>query len=296
MKGLIDLSGLPPDAVSDILGRASHYADLLEAQTTIDPILHDKVVTNAFFEASTRTRLSFERASMALGADVLSLDPEISSAVKGESLGDTLQTLAALGTDVLVLRHGEDDAPAYAANVTGLPVINAGAGTSMHPTQTLLDLLTIRRHFGRFEGLRLAIVGDIAHSRVAAGLIEALPSVGVDLRLVGPDSLLPGDADVPTTDDLDGCLGELDIVYLLRLQRERGTAQPSFYTEAFQMNSTRSARLNDRAVVMHPGPINRGIEITDDVADGPRSLILQQVANGVPTRMAVLEVVAGEAL
>ncbi len=293
MKGLISLSGMSRNEIDALLDEGDRYADALMRSEPFDRVLTGTVVTNAFFEASTRTRLSFQRAAMALGADILSLDPEVSATQKGESLRDSLLTLTALGTEILIIRHAEDDAPLLAAEWTGLPVINAGAGRSEHPTQTLLDALTIRRHFGHVEGLEIGIVGDIANSRVAAGLITTLPELGARLRLIGPEEFLPVAGDQRLSVDLDEHLSELDIVYLLRVQHERGAVLPPDYVERFGMGASRARMLKETAVVMHPGPLNRGVEITDDVADGPRSLILSQVRHGVPMRMAVLAATGG---
>jgi len=292
MKSLISLSGMSRNEIDAVLDEGDRYAAALMGSELIDRVLTGAVVTNAFFEASTRTRLSFQRAAMALGADILSLDPEVSAIQKGESLRDSLLTLTALGTEILIIRHVEDDAPLLAAEWTGLPVINAGAGRSEHPTQTLLDALTIRRHFGHVEGLEIGIVGDIANSRVAAGLITTLPELGARLRLIGPEEFLPSAGDQRLSTDLDEHLAELDIVYLLRVQHERGAVLPPDYVPRFRMDTARARMLPETAVVMHPGPLNRGVEITDDVADGPRSLILSQVRNGVPMRMAVLAAIA----
>jgi aspartate carbamoyltransferase catalytic subunit len=291
VKGLLSLSGLSRQAIEVLLDSADRFADLLAKGAPVERLLEGRVVTLAFFEPSTRTRLSFERASKALGADVFDLRPEVTSMVKGESFRDTLMTLTALGTDILILRHSQDDAAELAADWTGLPVVNAGSGRSDHPTQTLLDALTMRRHFGRLDGLRVGIVGDITNSRVAAGLITTLPILGANVTLVGPKRFLPTDVDAPVSVDLGETLPDLDVVYMLRVQRERGAEPPSNYGERLRLDSARIKLLSEGAVVMHPGPVNRGVEITDDVVDGPRSLILEQVINGVPTRMAVLNAI-----
>lgn len=298
MKGLISLSGLSRPEIEGLLDEGDRYAEALRGDLPIDPVLRGTVVTNAFFEASTRTRLSFQRAAMALGADVLSLEPEISATKKGESLQDSLLTLTALGTQILVIRHVDDDTPLLAAEWTGLPVISAGAGRSEHPTQTLLDALTIRRQFGHIEGIRIGIVGDIVNSRVASSLLVTLPELGAEVRLIGPEEFLPATRPHGVESlsvNLDEHLGDLDIVYLLRVQHERGAVLPDSYVERFGMDTSRARMLKETAVVMHPGPMNRGVEISDDVADGPRSLVLEQVRNGVPMRMAVLAAV-GESL
>jgi aspartate carbamoyltransferase catalytic subunit len=262
-------------------------------------VLAGRTVTTLFYEPSTRTRLSFEKAARSLGADVTTFVPESSSSVKGESFRDTVLTLAAMGSDALVLRHSLVDAAQLAARWSGLPVVNAGTGRREHPTQTLVDALTIRQHFGGLAGLRMAIVGDIANSRVARGHLSTFPRLGMELTLVGPPSLLPpaNPWNVPILTELDAVVGEVDIVYLLRVQRERGAAagsSESTYSRRYGMTAERLPLLKPSSVVMHPGPINRGVEIDDAVADGDRSLILRQVSNGVPVRMAVLDLAIGK--
>lgn len=250
-------------------------------------------MANLFFEPSTRTRLSFDLAAQRLGAKVLTSDPETSSVIKGESLQDTVVTVAAIGAEILVIRHRENGVPQAVAEWTGLPVVNAGDGTNEHPTQALLDIVTLKRRFGSLSGLVVGIVGDIAHSRVAGSLSHALPALGADVRLIAPAAWLPEETTLATTDDLDSALAELDVVYLLRVQTERGGVIEEGYIDRFGMNQSRAARLHEGAVIMHPGPINRGVELTDEIADSPRSLITEQVRNGVPTRMAVLGSLVG---
>lgn len=247
-----------------------------------------------FFEPSTRTRMSFERAAKALSADTMSFSPGTSSLSKGESLKDTALTIKAMGAEALVVRHKSTGAPWRIADWTGLPVLNGGDGAHQHPTQALLDALTIRRHFGSLDGLRIAIVGDIRHSRVARSDISTFATLGAEVTLVGPSTLLPVDLTgwpVSTADEIDDVL-DYDVVYLLRIQAERGGASvlPSLpeYVSRFGMTRERFAQLPDTAVVMHPGPMNRGVEIAPEVADHERSLVEQQVANGVAVRMAVL--------
>jgi aspartate carbamoyltransferase catalytic subunit len=243
-----------------------------------------------FFEPSTRTRLSFELAVNRLGGALITFEPDTASTKKGESLRDTALTVTAMGADILVVRHSKAGVPDAIHDWTGVPVVNAGDGAHEHPTQALLDVVTLHRRFGSLQGLRMGIVGDIRQSRVAGSLFHAMPVLGVDSVLIGPESLLPErepDGFEMST-DLDSHLGDLDILYLLRVQRERGTLMPDDYVERFRVDPERAAAMKPEAVVMHPGPINRDVEITGDVADGPRSLILSQVANGVPTRMAVL--------
>jgi aspartate carbamoyltransferase catalytic subunit len=257
-------------------------------------MLAGRTVTTVFLEASTRTRLSFEKAASMLGAHVMSFTPEVSSTSKGETFRDTILTLNAMGTDLFVVRHSLADAAELAARWSGVPVVNAGTGRREHPTQTLIDALTLRQRFGELRGLRMAIVGDVRHSRVARSHLAALPGLGVELTLVGPPPLLP-EADpwgVRFSTELDDELDALDVVYLLRIQRERGAVSgfPSdaAYAGRYGMNEDRVSMLKPGTVIMHPGPINRGVEVDDTAADGERSLILEQVANGVPVRMAVL--------
>ncbi|MDP9494419.1 MAG: aspartate carbamoyltransferase catalytic subunit [Actinomycetota bacterium] len=294
MSGLLGLRGLPRPVLEDLLDSAERFGKQLEGREKESAELRGVTVTTVFFEASTRTRLSFERAAVLLGAHVMNFIPESSSLEKGESLRDTLLTITAVGSDLLVVRHGLVGAPGLVARWTGLPVINAGDGRGEHPTQALGDALTLRKHFGSLEGLQVGIVGDVANSRVARSQLWALPTLGADLTLIGPKTLLPT-ADpwgVRMESELDPVLDRLDVVYLLRVQRERGAAAgfPSLaaYASRFGLTEARLSRLHPAAVIMHPGPINRGVEICDAAADGPRSLILSQVANGVPVRMAVL--------
>ena len=291
MSGLLTLHGMSKPNLTEMLDAAQ---DFVEAKIPVHADLAGATVTTVFFEPSTRTRLSFEKAAHHLGAHVMSFSPELSSTSKGESLRDTILTLTAMGSDVLVVRHWLADAADLAATWSGRPVVNAGVGRREHPTQTLIDALTMRQRFGQLEGLRMAIVGDIRNSRVARGHLVALPALGVELTLVGPAPFLP-DADpwgVRTATDLDAELGDMDVIYLLRIQSERGSEArfpaDAGYARRYGMNQERLSMLKPSSVVMHPGPINRGLEIEDAVADGDRSLILEQVVNGVPVRMAVL--------
>ncbi len=290
MKSLTTLRGLGPSELNELIASALvHVAQAESGEISGDP-LSGRAVAMMFFEPSTRTRLSFELAVNRLGADLMTLEPDTASTRKGESLRDTALTVTAMGADILVVRHSEAGVPDAIHDWTGVPVVNAGDGAREHPTQALLDVVTLHRRFGSLQGLRMGIVGDIRQSRVAGSLFHAIPALGVDAVLIGPESLLPErepDGFEMST-DLDIHLGDLDVLYLLRVQRERGTLIPDDYIERFRVDSDRAASMKPEAVVMHPGPINRDVEITGDVADGPRSLILSQVANGVPTRMAVL--------
>ncbi len=292
MKALLGIESLGIDGVRRLIDRAGWYAGALAAGERLLPSLAGTVVGTLFFEPSTRTRISFEVAARRLGAEVAAFDPEQSSMSKGETLQDTVLTVSAIGMDVLVVRHGEVGAPERVHRWTGRPVINAGDGTGEHPTQALADCLTLTRKFGTVEGLKVAVVGDIVHSRVAGSLLLALPALGAEVLLVGPGALVP-ETGFRSTDDLDSVVEEVDVVYLLRIQRERGADAGVDYRARFCLDDARAARMRPDSVVMHPGPINRGVEISSGVADGARSLILAQVANGVPARMAALEDVAG---
>lgn len=205
---------------------------------------------------------------------------------------DTVLTVGAIGADILVVRHRREGIPASVGEWADLPVVNAGDGANEHPTQALLDAVTLYQRFGRLDGLRMAIVGDVAHSRVAGSLIHAMPTLGVDLTLVGPRQWLPGDSAVAVTTHLDDVLPVVDVVYLLRVQTERGGVISEEYVTEFGLDRARSARMGGDAVIMHAGPINRGVEISEELAESPRSLIGEQVRNGVPTRMVVLTAVA----
>jgi aspartate carbamoyltransferase catalytic subunit len=289
MSGLATLDGLGRDRLIGLLDKADGLVGSPPSSA-----LAGATVTTAFFEPSTRTRLSFEHAAHRLGAYVMTFTPDLSSTVKGESLKDTILTLTAIGTDLFVIRHRLADAATLAGGWSGKPVINGGIGSREHPTQTLADALTLRQEFGRLDGLRMAIVGDIRNSRVARGHLIALPILGVEITLVGPTPFLPATNPwgVRTGTDLDDELGDVDVVYLLRIQTERGStsgiSSDAGYARRYGMNRDRLSMMKPSAVIMHPGPMNRGVEIDDASADGERSLVLRQVANGVPVRMAVI--------
>ena len=287
--------GLPRNDLEEILDLADEFTQVLSRPIPRVPALQGKLVANLFFESSTRTRLSFERAARALSADVMSFSASGSSLSKGESLKDTALTIEAMGVDLMVVRHRATGAPWRIAGWTGCQIINAGDGAHQHPTQAMLDALTLRRRFGDLDGLRVAIVGDIRHSRVARSNVFALTTLGARVVLVAPRTLQPVDCEgwpVETTEDLDAVVGAVDAAYLLRIQTERGGASvfPSLpeYVSRYGMTRDRFARLPADAVVLHPGPMNRGVEIDDVVAGHPRALILDQVTNGVAVRMAVL--------
>jgi aspartate carbamoyltransferase catalytic subunit len=295
MKHLITIEGVGRDTLEGILNDADGFVDVLDRPIPKVPALRGRTVTTAFFEPSTRTRLSFERAAKALSADTMSFSPGTSSLTKGESLKDTVLTLEAMGTDLIVVRHKAVGAARRVADWTSVPVVNGGDGAHQHPTQALLDSLTIRRHFGKLDGLEIAIVGDIRHSRVARSNVQAFAALGAEVTLAAPATLLPVDLTgwpVRVAGGIDEVLGAVDVVYLLRVQTERGGASvfPSLpeYVSRFGMTRERFARLDSDAVVLHPGPMNRGVEIAPEVADDPRCLVLDQVGNGVAVRMAVL--------
>ncbi|WP_101925967.1 MULTISPECIES: aspartate carbamoyltransferase catalytic subunit [Luteimonas] len=296
LRHLLTLEGLPQRQLVALLelAQAMRDGDASSAR------LAGTAVCTLFFEPSTRTRLSFQRAVQRLGGDVLSFDASTSSTTKGETAIDTLKNIEAMGVRGFVVRHAEDGAVAKLAAVAapGTALINAGDGRSAHPTQGLLDMLTLRQAKGTdFSALKIAIVGDVRHSRVARSDLHALRTLGAgEIRVCGPAALLPDDTTLTgcvVTHDLDAALEGVDAVMMLRLQRERMEegliASLEDYHRDFGLTTHRLRRAAGDAVVLHPGPMNRGIEIVDDVADGPQSLILQQVANGVAVRMAVLE-------
>jgi len=295
MKHLLTTEDLDRETLEELLTDADEFYEVLHRPIPKVPALRGKTVATMFFEPSTRTKMSFDKAAKALSADTMAFSASTSSLSKGESLKDTALTVRAMGVDLMVVRHGATGAPWRLAEWLDIPIVNAGDGAHQHPTQALLDCLTIKQRFGSLDGLRIAIVGDIKHSRVARSDIFAMATLGAEVILVGPPTLLPLDADdwpVKMTTDLDSVLGSVDVVYLLRVQLERGGGSvfPSLpeYTARYGMTNERFARLKDDAIVMHPGPMNRGVEIAHEVADDHRALILQQVTNGVAARMAVL--------
>lgn len=293
---LLTLEGLPRAVLDALLDRAQRFADGADARGS----LAGTAVCTLFFEPSTRTRLSFQRAAQRLGADVLGFDAATSSTTKGESASDTLRNIEAMGVRGFIVRHAGDGAVAElaAAAEAGTALVNAGDGRSAHPTQGLLDMLTLRQALGAdFSGRRFLIVGDVKHSRVARSDLHALRTLGAGhIRVCGPASLLPDDGTLDGCEvahDLDAAMEGVDAVMMLRLQRERMqeglVASLEDYHRDYGLDIARLGRARPDAVVLHPGPMNRGVEITDAVADGPQSLILRQVANGVAVRMAVLE-------
>lgn len=295
MRHLLTTESLDRATIEGLLDEADGFAGVLARPIPKVPALRGKTVAMMFFEPSTRTRLSFEKAAKSLSADTMTFSPSTSSLSKGESLKDTVLTVRAMGVDLMVVRHKATGAPWRIADWLDIPVVNGGDGAHQHPTQALLDCLTIRQRFDSLEGLNIAIVGDIRHSRVARSNIFAMTTLGANVMLVGPPTLLPIDPEnwpVTVHHHIDEVLDRADVVYLLRVQTERGGGSgfpsASEYTQRFGMTAERFRRLKDEAIVMHPGPMNRGVEIGNDVADNERALILQQVSNGVASRMAVL--------
>lgn len=292
---LLSIEDLDRQAIELLLDSAEEFLEVLARDIPQVPALRGTTIATLFFEPSTRTRLSFERAARALSADVLGFNPGTSAVTKGESLKDTALTLRAMGADLMVVRHGAAGAAHRVAGWVDVPVVNGGDGAHQHPTQALLDSLTLRRRFGGLDDLDVGIVGDIRHSRVARSCLVAFSRLGARVTLVAPPTFLPIDTQgwpCSIAHDLDAVLDTLDVVYLLRIQQERGGAAgyPSLpeYVARFGMDDRRFRRLSPEAVVLHPGPMNRGVEISPAVADDPRTLVLDQVRNGVATRMAVL--------
>jgi aspartate carbamoyltransferase catalytic subunit len=288
-RHLVSVSDLTRDDVERLLATARSFALSQERDTKKLPTLRGRLVVNLFYESSTRTSSSFELAAKRLSADVMTLKSTGSSVDKGESLKDTTLTLSAYDPDVIVLRHPEAGAAEYVARYTDARVVNAGDGKHQHPTQALLDLYTMQEAFGRLEGLHVAIVGDVAHSRVARSLVQALRLVGAEAILVGPPTLVPNGI-APVSHDI-GAIADADVVYVLRMQRERMLAGANFvpslreYTQRWGITP---ARVRDGQRVMHPGPMNRGVEIDARVADADYSLVVDQVRSGLVVRMAVL--------
>jgi aspartate carbamoyltransferase catalytic subunit len=282
--------------IESMLDLTQSFVEVTQREIPKVPALRGRTIVSLFYEDSTRTRLSFETAAKRLGADTMTFSVATSSVKKGESLLDTVQTIEAMGIDAIVVRHSASGAPHRVASWTTASVVNAGDGRHEHPTQALLDAFTLRRHRGpSLDGCRVAIVGDIANSRVARSNVVALHALGCDVTLVGPPTLMPPRLDgwpVTVSYDLDDVLPDVDVVYLLRIQLERiGDVRfPTLreYASRWGLTAERAARLKPDTLVMHPGPMNRGVEIAAGVADSARSLVTEQVANGVAVRMAVL--------
>ncbi|GBR50144.1 aspartate carbamoyltransferase catalytic subunit [Acetobacter pomorum] len=295
-RHLLGLEGMTPDQIEPLLDLAESYALLNRSRKVPRDVLRGRTLINLFFEDSTRTRTSFELAGKRLGADVINMSVAQSSVNKGETLLDTAATLNAMRTDLLVVRHSQSGAPALLAQKVEASVVNAGDGMHEHPTQALLDALTIRRHLGTLGGLKVAICGDVAHSRVARSNIFLLTGMGSMVRLVGPPTLVPGamkQRGVEIFHNMEEGLQDVDVVMMLRLQRERMSSGliPSAreYFRFFGLDQRRLQLARKNALVMHPGPMNRGVEIDSLVADSSQSVIQEQVEMGVAVRMAVLD-------
>jgi aspartate carbamoyltransferase catalytic subunit len=305
-KDLLGIADLSPEEINLILDTAETFRDINQRQIKKVPTLRGKTVINLFFEASTRTRTSFEIAAKRLSADAINISTSTSSVTKGETLVDTAMNLQAMAPDAIVIRHSSSGAPHQIAKIVNAAVVNAGDGAHEHPTQALLDALTIRQNKGRIAGLKVAVIGDILHSRVARSNAHLLSKLGAHVVLAGPRTLLPigfeklivpSEGSVVFADNISEAIADADVVMMLRIQLERqaGGFFPSLreYSIHYGLNRRRLELAKSDVIVLHPGPINRGIEIDSDVADGPFSLILDQVNNGVAVRMAVLYLLAG---
>jgi aspartate carbamoyltransferase catalytic subunit len=300
MKHLLSVADLGAEGIEEVLRVTDSFVEVSGRAIPKVPTLRGKTVVSLFYEDSTRTRLSFETAAKRLSADTMTFSVATSSVKKGESLRDTVETIEAMGVDAVVVRHGSAGVPWQVASWIDASIINAGDGWHEHPTQALLDCYTIRQHRPSFEGLRIAIVGDVKHSRVARSDVAAFTALGAEVTLVAPPTLLPPSLvgwDVEVSHDIDTVLPKADVVYLLRMQRERQLEAllPSLreYTAGYGLTRRRANLLADGALVMHPGPMNRGVEIAAEVAALPSSVITRQVANGVAVRMAVLFLLLG---
>jgi aspartate carbamoyltransferase catalytic subunit len=301
-KHLLSIHDVSADDIVRILDTAESFREVGTRVIKKVPALRGRTVVNLFYENSTRTRISFELAAKRLSADVINFTTSGSSVSKGESLKDTALTLQAMGADAVVIRHSSSGSPLTLTKWIRGSVLNAGDGTHEHPTQALLDLYTMRERLGHLEGLRTAIVGDVLHSRVARSLSFGLVKMGAEVTLVGPPTLIPPDAPswgVQVSYDIGSVLPKLDVCYMLRVQRERQRQQyfPSVreYSRLFGLTSERVGMLPEHALIMHPGPMNRGVEIDSDVADLPNSVIEEQVTNGIAIRMALLYLLLGGA-
>jgi aspartate carbamoyltransferase catalytic subunit len=295
MKDLLGIRGMTKDQISLILDTASGFKDVLKRDIKKVPALRGRTVFNLFFEPSTRTRTSFELAAKRLSTDVINFSVPTSSVVKGETLLDTISTIESYGVDYIVIRHASSGVPHFISEHSDASVVNAGDGINEHPTQALLDAFTIKEKKDTFDGLKIAIVGDILHSRVAKSNVYCLKELGADVRLIAPPTFIPGhldSLDVKVFYDMDEGLKGVDVVMMLRIQMERqgGGFIPSNdeYSRLWGLTKERLSYADPDVIVMHPGPMNRGIEITSEVADDENSVILEQVTNGVAVRMAVL--------
>jgi len=299
-RHLLSVGDLDRDQIVELLDLTDTFVEVGQRSIPKVPALRGRTVVSLFFEDSTRTRLSFDTAAKRLSADTMSFGVSSSSVNKGESVRDTIETIEAMGIDAVIVRHSSSGVPAQIARWTDAVVVNAGDGWHQHPTQALLDAYTARSHLGDLEGRSIAIVGDVKHSRVARSNIEMFTALGAHVTLVAPPTLLPPDTaawDVSVSHELDPVLPGIDVCYLLRMQSERMTEAliPTLreYTAGFGLTSERADRLGAEALIMHPGPMNRGVEIASEVAERPNAVITEQVANGVAVRMAVLFLLLG---
>jgi len=300
VRHLLSIDDLGTDGIEEILRLTDSFVEVSGRNIPKVPVLRGKTVVSLFYEDSTRTRLSFETAAKRLSADTMTFSVGTSSVKKGESVRDTLQTIEAMGVDAIVVRHGSAGVPVQVARWGTSAVINAGDGWHEHPTQALLDCYTIRERLGSLTGRSIAIIGDIKHSRVARSDVLAFTALGAEVTLVAPPTLLPPSLDgwpVKVSHDLDAVLPTTDVAYLLRMQQERMTEAlvPSLreYSTCYGLSTARADAMPGSALIMHPGPMNRGVEIAAEVADRPNATVIDQVRNGVPVRMAVLFLLLG---
>ncbi len=299
-RHLLGLEGTPESDITLILDTAETFSEVIERTIKKVPTLRGITIVNLFYEPSTRTRISFELAEKRLSADIVNFSTSTSSVKKGESLRDTVQNIEAMKIDMAVVRHSSPGAPYFLTNCMEANIINAGDGSHEHPTQALLDMFTMRKKYGRLKGLRVLLVGDVKHSRVIRSNLWGLQTMGADVALCGPSTLLPREVEQFGCDvytNLDEALEGVDVVNVMRIQLERQQAGlfPSQreYTNLFGLTKERLKRLNKNFTIMHPGPINRGVEISSEVADSENSVILEQVTNGQAVRMAVLYLLSG---
>jgi len=301
IKHLLGLKGVCKEDIVKILDTADDYYKILNSENKVSNSLQGKTVVNLFYENSTRTRISFELAQKRLSANPLNFTVSGSSVSKGETLKDTVQNIEAMNIDMIVVRHSASGVPGFLTQFSKATIINAGDGFNEHPTQALLDIMTIRQKLGRLEGVNVAIIGDILHSRVARSNVWGMKTLGMNLTLCGPTTLLPQHPDllgVKITTNINEAIENADVVMLLRLQLERQDSGlfPSVreYRQLFGLDTEKLSRMKENAIIMHPGPVNRSVEIASEVADGDRSVILPQVTCGVAARMAVLSLLGNK--
>jgi aspartate carbamoyltransferase catalytic subunit len=299
-KSLLGIKDLTPEEIDLILNTAESMVEISKRDIKKVPALRGKTVVNLFFEPSTRTRISFEIAAKRLSADTINFSASTSSVVKGETLVDTVRNIEAMSPDIVVIRHSAEGAPYLISKYINVSVINAGDGTHEHPTQALLDMLTIRYNKGRLRGLNIAIIGDISHSRVARSNIYGLVKMGANVRVAGPNTMIPPKIEemgVKVCTDIRDAIFQADVIMMLRIQIERqnNLLFPSLreYSKFFGLNEENVKLAKKDVIIMHPGPINRGVEISSEIADGPYSIILDQVTNGIAVRMAILYLLMG---